>query len=103
MELSAPNPEPASPAGLVARIRGGECAAEGELVARYSRGVLVILRRSVRDGAAIDDIYQEVFLLAVQKIRAGEVRDPERLSGFICAIARNLAVENGRKRAAAAR
>jgi RNA polymerase sigma-70 factor (ECF subfamily) len=98
MELSA-----ISPAALVVRIRAGERAAEDELVARYSRGVLVILRRSAGDPAAIDDIYQEVFLLALEKIRAGEVRNAASLSGFICAIARNLAVENGRRRAAAAR
>lgn len=91
------NAESFSPAALVHRIRGGERAAEAELVERYRRGVSLILRRSAGPAAA-DDLYQEVFLLAVEKIRAGEVREPERLSGFICGLARNLAIDYFRRR-----
>jgi RNA polymerase sigma-70 factor (ECF subfamily) len=87
------------PARLVARIREGERTAEEELVRRYTRGVSIILRRLAGTAAAADDLYQEVFLRAVEKIRAGEVRDPERLSGFICALARNLAIDHFRRRA----
>lgn len=84
---------------LVARIRAGERAAEGELVQRYTRGVSIILRRLAGTAAVADDLYQDVFLRAVEKIRAGEVRDPERLSGFICGLARNLAIDYFRRRA----
>ncbi len=77
----------------------GERTAEEELVRRYTRGVSIILRRLAGTAAAADDLYQEVFLRAVEKIRAGEVRDPERLSGFICALARNLAIDHFRRRA----
>lgn len=35
--------------------------------------------------------------MALEKIRRGEVREPERLSGFVCALARNLAREHFRK------
>jgi RNA polymerase sigma-70 factor (ECF subfamily) len=87
-----------SPAGLVARIRNGDRGAEEELIARYSRGVTLILRRSASVSAAIEDLYQEVFLRAMEKIRGGEVRDPERLSGFICGLARNLAIDYFRRR-----
>lgn len=87
-----PIEESSSPADLVARIRDGETAAEEELVGRYSRGVSMILRRAAGVPEVADDLYQEVFLRAVEKIRRGEVRDPERLSGFICALARNLAI-----------
>jgi RNA polymerase sigma-70 factor (ECF subfamily) len=86
-----------SPAELVARIRNGDPLAEEELVARYSRGVALILRRNATVTAAVEDLYQEVFLRAVEKIRGGEVRDPERLSGFICALARNLAIDHFRR------
>ena len=90
-----------NPAELVGRIRSGERAAETELVARYSRGVSMILRRTAGLPAAVDDLYQEVFLRAVEKIRGGEVRDPERLSGFICGLARNLAIDYFRRHAPA--
>lgn len=87
------------PAQLVARIRQGERTAEEELVRRYSRGVSIILRRLAGSETVADDLYQDVFLRAVEKIRAGEVRDPERLSGFICSLARNLAIDYLRRSA----
>jgi RNA polymerase sigma-70 factor (ECF subfamily) len=90
--------QPSSPAGLVARIRDGDRGAEEELIARYSRGVALILRRSASVAVVVEDLYQEVFLRAVEKIRGGEVRDPERLSGFICGLARNLAIDYFRRR-----
>jgi RNA polymerase sigma-70 factor (ECF subfamily) len=99
-DISAPQ---SNPGELVARIRKGERAAEEELVARYSRGVSMILRRAASVPAVVDDLYQEVFLRAVQKIRGGEVRDPEKLSGFICGLARNLAIDYFRRNVPAGR
>jgi RNA polymerase sigma-70 factor (ECF subfamily) len=86
-------------AGLVRRIQGGDPAAEGELVARFSRGLLLMLRRLVRDPALADDLHQETFALVLGKIRRGEVREPERLAGFIRSAARNLFIADRRKEA----
>ena len=102
MELEvAPSPNPPEapwdPSDLVARIRGGDRAAEAELVARYSRGITMILRRAANSHPIADDLYQDVFLRATEKIRAGEVRDPARLSGFIAGLARNLAIDYFRR------
>jgi RNA polymerase sigma-70 factor (ECF subfamily) len=85
------------PAALVERIRAGERSAEQELVERYSRGVSFVIRQLVKDRDAVDDIYQETFRLVLEKIRAGVVREPERLSGFIASIARNLVTEQFRR------
>jgi RNA polymerase sigma-70 factor (ECF subfamily) len=57
----------------------------------------VILRRAANGRPVAEDLYQEVFLRAIEKVRAGEVRDPERLSGFICGLARNLAIDHFRR------
>jgi RNA polymerase sigma-70 factor (ECF subfamily) len=84
-------------AELVARIRGGDRAAEGELVARFSRGLLLTLRRLARDPALADDLHQETLALVLEKIRRGEVREPERLAGFIRSTARNLFIADRRK------
>lgn len=84
------------PAELVSGIASLDRMAEAELIVRYRRGVQVILRRTV-NFQDVDDLSQDVFLLAVEKIRAGEVREPERLSGFICGLARNLAIGHLRK------
>jgi RNA polymerase sigma-70 factor, ECF subfamily len=98
MELSFPD---FNPAALVSRIRSGDADAEDEFVSRYRRGVLAILRRTA-GRYALDDLYQEVFLRAIEKIRAGEVREPERLSGFVCAMARNIGFDYFRRHGLAA-
>ena len=85
------------PAALVERIRAGERSAEQELVERYSRGISLVIRQLVSDHDTVEDIYQETFRLVLEKIRAGEVREPERLSGFISSIARNLVIEQFRR------
>ena len=77
---------------LVSRIRAGEWQAEGELVERYSRCVMIIIRREVNDTAVVDDLYQETFWTVLEKIRRGDVREPEKLSGFVCSVARNRVI-----------
>lgn len=89
--------EAAQSGELVARILAGEKAAESELVERYSRGVAIILNRATGDQSLAEDLSQETFQLTLEKIRGGEVREPERLSGFICSLARNLATDHYRR------
>jgi len=86
----------ASPADLVRRILDGDKSAEDELVERYANGVRMVICQSASSGS-IDDIYQETFCLVLQKIRRGEVREPERLSGFIVSVARNLMIDHFRR------
>jgi RNA polymerase sigma-70 factor (ECF subfamily) len=86
-----------SPAELVQRIRDGSPRAEEELVQRYSRGVWFVIRQLVSELEAAEDVYQESFRLVIEKVRAGEVREPERLSGFISSLARNLVIEQFRR------
>jgi RNA polymerase sigma-70 factor (ECF subfamily) len=85
---------------LVAAIRRGDARADEELVRRYQRGVAIILRAESRDRGAVDDLFQETFRIAIEKIRQGDLRQPERLSGFICSLARNLVIDHFRKAAA---
>lgn len=94
MELKDKTPDVSK---LVDRIVAGDQLAEAELVERYSRGVSFIIRRDVPVSSAADDLYQETFRIALEKIRRGDVREPEKLSGFICAIARNLVIEYFRR------
>lgn len=82
---------------LVRQIRGGEPAAEQELVARFGEGLSFLLRRWTRDRAAAEDLYQETFRLALEKIRGGEVREPDRLAGFLHSLARNLSIHYYRR------
>jgi RNA polymerase sigma factor (sigma-70 family) len=90
------------PADLVRRIQSGDPSApsaEAELVARFSHGLLLMLRQLARNPALADDLHQETLALVLQKIRRGEVRDPEQLSAFIRSTARNLFIADRRKEA----
>ncbi len=86
-----------SPADLVRRILDGERGAENELVERYTRAVVFFVKQSVSDRAAADDLYQDTFRVVLEKVRQGAVREPERLAGFVCSIARNLVIEHFRR------
>jgi len=86
-------------ADLVRRVQAGDPAAESELVARFSRGLLLMLRRLVQNPALADDLHQETLALVLGKIRRGEVREPEKLNGFIRSTARNLFIADRRKEA----
>ncbi|MDY7094521.1 MAG: sigma-70 family RNA polymerase sigma factor [Acidobacteriota bacterium] len=86
-----------TPTKLVQRIQTGDPAAEALLVERFSRPVQLLLARHTRRRADADDLFQETFRLALEKLRAGELRQPEKLPGFLASLARNLAIEIYRK------
>jgi RNA polymerase sigma-70 factor (ECF subfamily) len=81
----------------VRRITAGDADAEAELVRRYQDGIAIVIGRIVHNESITEDLSQETFRIALEKIRDGDVRDPERISGFICGVARNLALDYVRK------
>ena len=82
---------------LVRQIVAGNVLAEEEIVRRYLDGVSIIIGRIVQNPFVAEDISQETFIKVIEKVRHGDVREPERLSGFICGVARYLAIEYVRK------
>jgi RNA polymerase sigma-70 factor (ECF subfamily) len=82
---------------LVQAIVSREPGADAELVSRYQGAVSAIITGISPWNGAIEDLVQETFRLAIEKIRNGEVREPERLPGFVCGLARNLALEQRRR------
>jgi RNA polymerase sigma-70 factor, ECF subfamily len=83
--------------GIVQRIIAGDSEAEAEVVRRYTRGVSVIIERIIRSQTASDDVSQDTFKIVLEKIRRGDVRQPERLSGFVCSVAKNAAIDYVRR------
>jgi RNA polymerase sigma-70 factor, ECF subfamily len=79
------------------RITAGDEDAEAELVSRYKDGITFIIQRIVHNESVVEDLSQETFRIVLEKIRDGDVREPKRLSGFICGVARNLAIESVRR------
>ena len=94
---AAPPPDSEAMSDLVRRILSGDPAAEAELVERFSRAVSFLLRRLARDEALVEDLYQETFRLVIEKVRAGELREAERLPGFVSSMARNLFLGSARR------
>jgi len=82
---------------LAELIRSGDAGAEQELVLRYSRGVKAILRNAAADRSVVDDLHQETFRIALEKIRRGDLREASGLGGFIASLARNLATDYFRR------
>jgi RNA polymerase sigma-70 factor (ECF subfamily) len=87
----------AEAAELVRRIQDGDRDAEDDFIRRYERGVAIIVARACRDRLPADDLCQDVLTTALQRIRAGAVRGPERLSGFVAGLARMTVLEYFRK------
>jgi len=86
-------------AELSQRIGAGDRAAEAQLVERYERGVLYLLRRRTRDTELALDLRQETFRIAIEKLRAKEIAEPDRVGAFVRGIAVNLAIAAVRKTA----
>lgn len=97
-ELAGNPPPGADPmSDLVQRILSGDPEAETELVQRFSRALTFLLRRLTRDEAMAEDLYQETFRLVIEKVRRGELREAERLPGFVSSMARNLFLGSARR------
>jgi RNA polymerase sigma factor (sigma-70 family) len=75
---------------LAERIRGHESSAEEELVSLFSDRVRFLVLARTRDPEAARDVAQEVMLAVVRALRGEQLREPERLAGFVYGTARNL-------------
>lgn len=78
---------PADWSGLVARIQAGDGLAMEELYQIFSRGIRFHLCRQL-GPQELDDKVHDTFLIVVQAIQRGELREPERLMGFVRTIVR---------------
>jgi RNA polymerase sigma-70 factor (ECF subfamily) len=70
---------------------GDAAAAESELYRRFARRVRLFGLRHLRDDMAADDLAQQVMLIAIQRLRAGEIRNPDEIGSFILSTSRMVA------------
>lgn len=82
---------------LMVRYQRGDRDAFAELVRRHSRPMYNFVLRQTREVAVADDVTQEVFLRVVQN--AGEFKHEARFSTWLYTIARNLCIDQLRRRA----
>jgi RNA polymerase sigma-70 factor, ECF subfamily len=76
-------------APLVERIRTGDATAMQELYQVFGRGVRHYLCRQL-GMQDVDDKIHDTFLIVVQAIQNGDLREPDRLMGFVRTIARRM-------------
>jgi RNA polymerase sigma-70 factor, ECF subfamily len=72
---------------LVSRIQEGEEAAQEELYEIFARGIRFYLCRQLGPND-LEDRVHDTFLIVIQAIRRGDLREPERLMGFIRTVVR---------------
>jgi RNA polymerase sigma factor (sigma-70 family) len=72
---------------LVERVRAGDRAAMEELYGLFSKGIRFYLCRQL-GPQDLDDRVHDVFLTITQAIQSGELREPERLMGYVRTVVR---------------
>src|SRR5262249_13156326 len=70
--------------------------AETELCRRFAPRIRLYGLRHLRSEAAAADLAQDVLLLTLQKLRVGDVREPDRLASFVLGTCRQLVIDGKR-------
>ncbi|HKT20849.1 MAG TPA: sigma-70 family RNA polymerase sigma factor [Stellaceae bacterium] len=95
--MEAAKTEAASDAALVCAIAGAapgcDSRAEAELYRRLAPRVRLYGLRHLRDAQAAADLTQQVLLMTIEKLRAGALRDPEKLASFVLGTCRLVVLD----------
>ena len=83
-------------ADLARRIAAGDRHAEAPFCRRFAPRIRLLGLKRLRSEAAAADLVQDVLVLALQKLRAGAVREPERIASFMLGTARTMAIDFNR-------
>jgi RNA polymerase sigma-70 factor (ECF subfamily) len=70
-----------------------DSAAETELYRRLAPRVRLYGLRHLRDRHAAADLVQQVLLMTLERLRAGDVREPERIASFVLGTCRMTVLE----------
>lgn len=72
---------------LVGRVQRGDNSGLEDLYSLFARGIRFYLCRQL-GPQELDDKVHDAFLIVVQAIRRGDLREPERLMGFVRTVVR---------------
>jgi RNA polymerase sigma-70 factor (ECF subfamily) len=72
-------------------IRNGERTAEADLVRTFCPAVTAMLHARTRDPGVVPDLVQDVMIAVIQALRAGDMREPDKLQAYIRGVTRNIA------------
>jgi RNA polymerase sigma-70 factor, ECF subfamily len=80
----------------VERLRGGDPPTEQHFVTYFEQLLRIKLRARRLPSDIVDDLRQKTFVRVVEKVRKGEVRQPERFGAFVNSICSNVLLEHYR-------
>lgn len=87
-------PDDASLARLIARARPGVAAdAEAELYRRLAPRVRLYGLKHLRERQAAADLVQQVLMMTIERLRAGQVREHERLASYVLGMCRMVVLD----------
>ena len=70
-----------------------DSAAESELYRRLAPRVRLYGLRHLRERQAAADLVQQVLLMTLERLRAGKVREPEKIASFVLGASRMTVLE----------
>lgn len=70
-----------------------DSAAEDELYRRLGPRVRLYGLRHLRDRHAAADLVQQVLLMTIERLRAGKIREPDRIASFVLGTCRMTVLE----------
>jgi RNA polymerase sigma-70 factor (ECF subfamily) len=96
--MQAPRVDPASDDAALVRAIGAAAPApdgraEAELYRRLAPRVRLYGLRHLRDPHAAADLAQQVLLMTIEKLRAGALREPEKLASFVLGMCRLVVLD----------
>lgn len=97
MHNTEPDKNAEPPENLVNRIIGGDALAENLLVRRYWKSLIYLVNRRTNDPDLTQDIAQDTFLVVINKVRNGQLENPNAIGAFIRNIGLNLVIAHYRK------
>ncbi|HYR00503.1 MAG TPA: sigma-70 family RNA polymerase sigma factor [Casimicrobiaceae bacterium] len=78
---------------IAAAGAGTDSAAETELYRRLAPRARLYGLRHLRDPQAARDLMQQVLLMTLERLRAGKLREPERIASFVLGTCRMAVLE----------
>lgn len=88
--------EDAALAQAIAGVDTTDAAAEAEFCRRFAPRVRLYGLRHLRDPHAAADLVQQVLMMTLERLRAGKLREPERLASFVFGMCRMVVMDQRR-------
>src|ERR1700674_4664608 len=85
-------------AELVAQTGSGDPQAEAELFRRMAPRIRLYGLRHLRDQHAADDLVQQVLITTLEALRAGRLRESDKLASFVLGTCRMTVLDLRRNR-----